>query len=73
LPQGCAKKIKLQLLLADLALKLVDALARPHQVLAHLKVEHPSAPARPARRPQRLHPTSSIVLTPLVNVSLPYP
>jgi hypothetical protein len=73
LPQGCAKKIELQLLLADLALKLTDLPARRHKVFTRLKVEYPGALARPARRPQRLSPASSIVLAPLGHVPAGHP
>jgi hypothetical protein len=68
LPQGCAKKIKFQLLLTDLALKLADLTARRHKVFTPLTVEQPGALARPASRPQRLSPASPIVLAPFVHV-----
>jgi hypothetical protein len=68
LPQGLPKKIKLHLLLADLALQRVNALARRRKVLARLKIEHPKALARPTRRPQRRDASAAEIPAPLVQV-----
>jgi hypothetical protein len=73
LPQGFAKKIELHLLLANLALKLTDALARRRQIIGGLKIEHPGALAWPARRPQCLYPTSTVMPAPLVQLPARYP
>jgi hypothetical protein len=66
LPQGSLKKIEFQLLLADLAFKLADALARRRQILARFEVENPGALARPARRPQCFHPATTEMRSPIV-------
>jgi hypothetical protein len=66
LPQGSLKKIEFDLLLTDLALKLADALARRHKILARLKIEDPKSFARPARRPQCLGSTSPEMPAPFV-------
>jgi hypothetical protein len=73
LPQGCAKKIELQLLLTDLALKLADPRPCRHKVLTSLALDRLGALARPARRPQCLSPASSIVLAPFVHVPAGHP
>jgi hypothetical protein len=73
LPQGCAKKIELQLLLADLALQPTDALARRRKVVRALKIERPMTLTRPARRPQRILSARSVTLAPLVNVPARHP
>jgi hypothetical protein len=70
LPQGLPKKIKFQLLPADLALKFADPLARRRKVVRALNIENPSSLTRTARRPQRIHSASSVMLTPTVNVAL---
>jgi hypothetical protein len=51
LPQGCAKKIELQLLPTDLALQLADPLARRRKVVRAFKFEKPLSLTRTARRP----------------------
>jgi hypothetical protein len=49
-PQGLPKKIDLQLLLADLALKLADPLAHRARIDRRRRSRNPDL-ARPARRP----------------------
>jgi hypothetical protein len=69
LPQGLPKKIELQLLLADLALKLLDTLARRCKIAPHrLKVANPKALVRPVGRPQRFRPTPPEVLAPFIKM-----
>src|SRR5205807_9035671 len=55
-PQGLLKKIELHLLLADLALQLDDALARPHKIL-RLEIGRSKSLARSTGQPQRLRST----------------
>jgi hypothetical protein len=73
LPQGCAKKIKLQLLPADLAFKFADPLARRRKVVRALKIENPTSLARTTRRPQRIPSAGSVMPAPLVKVTARYP
>jgi hypothetical protein len=74
LPQGLPKKIELQLLLADLALKLLDTLARRRKIAPHrLKVANPKALARPVGRPQRFRPTPPEVLAPFIKMPTRHP
>jgi len=49
LPQGLPKKIQFQLLLADLALQIINALARRRNIPR--RIERNCHLARPARRP----------------------
>src|SRR5579872_623405 len=69
MPQGLPKKIQFNLLLADLAFQLTDALARCRKILARLKIEHAKPFARPTRRPQRLGTTLAEMPTPFVQMS----
>jgi hypothetical protein len=59
------KKIEFNLLLADLALQLADALARPHKIL-RLEIGRSKSLARPTGRPQRLRSTPAEMSAPLV-------
>jgi hypothetical protein len=68
LPQGSPKKIEFNLLPADLALQLADALARACKIPRRLEIEHAKPLARPTRRPQRLCATPAKVLAPLVQI-----
>jgi hypothetical protein len=66
LPQGLPKKIQFNLLLADLALQLADALARRRKILARLKIEHPHSLPRATGRPQRLRSAAAEMNAPVV-------
>jgi len=69
LPQGCAKKIELQVLLPDLALQLADALAGRHKIVRGLNIEKPKALARPASRPKGLNSPRTVMAAPLVKLT----
>jgi hypothetical protein len=64
--QGLLKKIQFNLLLADLAFQLADALARRRKILGRLKIERPKCLARPTGRPQRLHAATAEMNAPFV-------
>ncbi|HEV7464571.1 MAG TPA: hypothetical protein VGN85_11820, partial [Methyloceanibacter sp.] len=68
MPQGLPKKIEIDLLLADLALKLRNAPARRRKILARLNIEHPQSLARPTGRPQRLHAAPAEMPAPAVKI-----
>jgi hypothetical protein len=59
------KKIEFHLLLADLALQLADARARPHQILG-LEIGRSKSLARSTGRPQRIRATPAEMSAPLV-------
>jgi hypothetical protein len=67
------KKIQFNLLLANLALQLADALARRHKILAWLSVEHPKSLAWPAGRPQRLRSAAAEMPAPSIQMPLQNP
>jgi hypothetical protein len=73
LPQGLPKKIQFNLLPADLALQLADALAGRRKILARFKLEHPKSLARPTGRPQRLRTPAAEMPTPAIQIPLPNP
>jgi len=66
LPQGLPKKIQFNLLLADLALQLADALASRRKIPARLKIERPKSLAGSTGRPQCVRSATPEMLAPFV-------
>jgi hypothetical protein len=66
LPQGLLKKIQFNLLLADLALQLADALARRRKILGRLKIERSKSLARSTGRSQGLRSATAEMNAPFV-------
>jgi len=66
LPQGLLKKIQFNLLLADLAFQLADALARRREIPARLKIERPKSLARSTGCSQGLRAATPEVHAPFV-------
>jgi hypothetical protein len=75
LPQGLPKKIEFQLLLADLAFQIADALASRRKILHSLRLgrrislRRAKELARPAGRPQRVRSATAKMPAPLVQMT----
>jgi hypothetical protein len=71
LPQGLPKKIQFQLLLADLALQITNALARRRKVRRRIELDRHLAGT--ARRPQPLSAATAEMHAPLVKLVRAHP